>query len=463
MFTLSLSPYSHISRRRFLQCAAMAAWGLAPTQRLRAEGQATVPRAASFGRARRCIQVFLSGGPSQLDLWDMKPEAPVEVRGELRPIETSVAGIQLSELLPHLARQVHRFRIVRSLTHGDTEHTTSFCTMLTGTSHPRPGVVQPAALPSDHPHLGAIYAHAQHRRHDLPPFVSLPTLFQPPGNGVWPGQTGGFLGRRYDPFVVHGDRATGHFRAPDVQLPADVSHGRLRLRRSLLERLEHQFVQAIDNRGVQEASNDYDDAFRTMASPEFTAAFDLEAEPTAVHEQYGRHLFGQGLLLARRLCEAGVPITTVYWVDPTPAGDGGGEWDSHGRIYHHLRERLVPPADRALAALFADLDDRGMFDDTLVMVFGEFGRTPRLNPAGGRDHWPAVQSILMAGAGIPGGTVVGASDRHGAYPAQLPFSPADLAQTVLHLLGVPADLEFCDQQRRPIMACRGAVIPQLLG
>jgi hypothetical protein len=191
-------------------------------------------------------------------------------------------------------------------------------------------------------------------------------------------------------------------------------------------------------------------------------AADLGCEREAVCDRYGRHLFGQGLLLARRLIEAGVPLVTVYWIDPTPPGPGGGEFDSHGRIYHHMRHRLLPPADQGLAALVADLWDRGLHHDTLLMVFSEFGRTPTINKDAGRDHWPFAQSILLAGAGISGGSVYGATDPHGAYPTCDPVTPPDLGQSILYLLGVPSDLELHDVQGRPIRASQGVVNHRLI-
>jgi hypothetical protein len=202
-------------------------------------------------------------------------------------------------------------------------------------------------------------------------------------------------------------------------------------------------------------------AFELLGASQLTRATHLDLEPDHVHERYGRHLFGQGLLLARRLIEAGLPLVTVYWNDPTPAGEGGGEYDSHGRIYWHMRNRLVPPTDRGLAALFGDLAERGLLDDTLVVVMGEFGRTPRINKQAGRDHWPQVQSILLAGAGISGGTIYGASDRYGAFPAVDPVTPPDLGQTILHLLGVPHDLTLFDPQGRAFPASPGNVVAGL--
>ena len=413
---------------------------------------------ATFGRAKRCILVYLSGGPSQLDTWDMKPDATAAVRGELHPIHTNVPGIHVSELLPRMAKIADRYKIVRSVTHDASMHTTGMYTMLTGTFHATPNVDQTQIKPADHPHLGSVYSRWRGWRGATPPFIALPTLFRaPPVEGVWPGQTAGFLGRRFDPLVIEGEKRTAHFCAPEVELPTAMTTARLVRRQELLE----QISAARPSWDSMRAATVWDDVYRQgwslLGSAVVRRAVDLDRESSAVRERYGRHLFGQGLLLARRLIEANVPLVTVYWIDPTPPGPGGGEFDSHGRIYHHMRERLLPPTDQGLSALVTDLWDRGLQDDTLVVVFSEFGRSPAINKDAGRDHWPSAQSILLAGAGIAGGTIYGATDKQGGYPAADPVTPPDLGQTLLHLLGVPADLEIQDQQGRPFRASRGVV------
>ena len=417
------------------------------------------PHADGFGRAKRCILVFLNGGPSQLDTFDMKPGAPSEVRGPLAPIATTVPGTNICELLPLLATQADKYRIVRSVTHTDTEHTTSMCTMLTGTYHPRPNVAQIAAAPNDHPHLGAIYSLHHGWRNHRPPFVSLPTLFQPPGNGIWPGQDAGFLGQRDDPFVIRGDKKSARFNLPGLDFPVDLNATRLDGRRHLLAQLDRGLATAGGSANLAEFDQFSQQAFSMLSARNLAQAVDLDREPDSSRDGYGRHLFGQGLLLARRLIEAEIPLVTVYWIDPEPPGIGGGEFDSHGRIYHHMRNRLVPAGRSALSRLFFDLSERGLLADTLVVVMAEFGRTPRINAQAGRDHWPQAQSILLAGAGIPGGTIYGATDAEAAYPVSGPVTPPDLGQTVLHLLGVPAEFELRDQQNRPVPASRGTVIP----
>lgn len=394
----------------------------------------------------------------------MKPDAPAEVRGELNSIATNVPGIRLCELLPLTARCVDKLKIVRSVTHDASVHTTAVYTMLTGTYHPTPNIDQTRVRPEDHPHLGAIVSLDRGGATTVPPFVSLPTLFQaPPVEGIWPGQTAGFLGSRFDPLVVQGDKQSARFSLPSFELPDEVSQDRLATRRALLAAFNSSLACSPVNRPISIRDDLNEQAFQLVGPSRLAQAANLAREPQRIHERYGKHLFGQGLLLARRLAEVGVPLVTVYWIDPTPAGDGGGEYDSHGRIYWHMRERLVPPTDRALSALIEDLSDRGLLDDTLLVVMGEFGRTPRLNPQAGRDHWPHAQSILLAGAGISGGATYGATDRLAAHPIECPVTPPDLGQTILHLLGVRADLELHDRLGRPIPASRGTVLHDLIG
>jgi hypothetical protein len=297
----------------------------------------------------------------------------------------------------------------------------------------------------------------------VPPFVALPTLFQaPPVDGVWPGQTAGFLGPRFDPLVVQGDKASARFALPALAPTPDVDGERLAARRALLSALNRSLPRssARERFSVQDDLNEQ--ALRLVGPSRLVRAINLGLEPVAVRERYGPHLFGQGLLLARRLVEADVPLVTVYWIDPTPAGAGGGEYDSHGRIYWHMRQRLLPPTDRALAALVTDLSERGLLNDTLLVVMSEFGRTPRINKDAGRDHWPDAQSILLAGAGISGWSIYGATDRLGARPVDRPVTPPDLGQTLLHLLGVPADFEIHDRLGRPLPASRGHVLHDLI-
>ncbi len=452
-----------MDRRTLLRLGALGSIGLSLPNLLQADTSGHFDAMPSFGRAKRCLLVFLNGGPSQLDFWDMKPEAPAEIRGELSPIPTNVTGIQVSELLPRMARQMDKFKIVRSVTHPCSVHTTGVYTMLTGTVHRTPKVDQNRAQPNDHPHLGSIYARSHGWCEGGPPFVTLPTLFRaPPVTGIWAGQNAGFLGRRFDPLVVHGDKQTTAFSMPTIELPQSMGVRRLENRRGLLAQFNQQFEQIEQTTMLDDLDVTYEQAYQLLRSRDITWAADLEMESDQMRDGYGRHLFGQGLLLARRFLEAQVPLVTVYWIDPEPPGPGGGEFDSHGRIFHHLRERLAAPTDQGLAALIVDLSERGLLDDTLVVVMSEFGRSPRINADAGRDHWPQVQSILLAGAGISGGTIYGASDRHAEEVLSDPVTPPDLAQTILHLLGVPSESAWPDLDGRIIRACHGTPVEGLI-
>jgi hypothetical protein len=446
-----VTPCDGVSRRVFLTAAA--ALGLARTA-------PAGPSPDGFGRARRCLLLFLTGGPPQLDTWDLKPDAPAEVRGELKPIATNVPGVRVSELLPRLARQADRCCVVRSVTHGDTVHTSAGYTMLTGVPHPKANGPTAALIrptPDDHPHLGALLAKSRGARAGLPVAVSLPEYIRDANVNDFPGQDAGFLGRAYAPLRIDADEARQGFRPPEVVLPADVTAQRLEARGYLRRQLDRALRDAP---AAAEMDAWHAQALGLLRSPAVRRAFEIDREPDRLRESYGRHLFGQGCLLARRLLEAGVAFVTVYWHYEGP--DDSPVWDTHENNFRHLRERLMPPTDRALAALLGDLAGRGMLDDTLVLVMGEFGRTPRVNAKAGRDHWPHVQSVLLAGAGVLAGSVYGSSDRRGAYPADQPVTPADLAATVLHLLGVPGDLEVRDRLGRPQRACAGRPVRGLV-
>jgi hypothetical protein len=463
------------SRRAFLRAGAVSAIGLS----LDALGRAGVgqsraadgpTRAAGFGRAKRCLLLFLTGGPPQLDTWDMKPEAPAEIRGELAPIATNVAGIEICELFPQLARRMDRCCLVRSITHTDTVHTSAGYTLLTGAYHPTPNTATAEDIrpgPDDHPHLGSLVtlsrdgADGGSPRAELPSFVALPEIIQDAGVNTFPGQDGGFLGKRYGPLLVEADRQRSGLRMPDVLLPADVSSGRLEARRELWQAIDARSELAARSAEAGHLDGYYARAFSLVASAAAREAFDVSREPDGVRSAYGGHLFGQGCLLARRLLEAGVDLVTVYWHYEGP--DDSPVWDTHWNNFPHLRNRLVPPTDQALSALLDDLAARGMLDDTLVICMGEFGRTPRINGMAGRDHWPLAQSILLAGAGVPAGSVYGTTDRHASQPADLPVTPPDLAATFLHLLGVPPDLMLRDLRDRPLRACEGTAVAGLIG
>jgi hypothetical protein len=410
------------------------------------------------------VLLFLHGGPPQHETWDPKPQAPLEVRGELAAISTCVPGIRIGELFPRVAQVVDRLTIVRSVTHHDSVHTSAGYTMLTGAYHARPN--QPTAAlvapgPDDFPHPGSLVSLLRPSANGLPPFVALPEVIKDAGVNTYPGQGPGLLGERYAPFLVECDQTRQRLTVPDVFAVGDLALDRLLDRRALLARLATARAQLEQSGAAAQLTAFQQRALDMIASPQAQRAFDLEREPAAVRARYGEHLFGQGCLLARRLLEAGVALVSVYWQYEGPADSPA--WDTHANNFPHMKNRLAPPTDRALSALVGELDERGLLADTLLVCLGEFGRSPRINRDAGRDHWPRVQSVLLAGAGLAGGRLYGASDRLGGLPAADPVTPPELTATILHLLGVPRQLELSDRQGRPLRAYQGDPVAGLMG
>jgi hypothetical protein len=449
--------FDRCRRREFLTIASLATLGLAR----RAAATELPP---GFGRAQRCLLLFLTGGPPQHDTFDPKPEAPAEIRGELAVLPTTAPGVFLTELFPRLAAQAHRFRLIRSLTHTDTVHATAGYAMLTGEMHRianRAVNGNAPPTPEDRPHLASTVAHFHRGRPGQLPPIAMPEIIKDAAVNEVPGQGAGFLGKRYEPLLIEADAARTGFLPPSIALTVDVSRERLQSRAELRRELERRLSDWASRGAMAEMESAYENGFALLHSEALRSAFDLDVEPQSTRDAYGSHLFGQGALLARRLLEAGATFVTVYWHYEGP--DDSPVWDTHWNNYRHLRERLAGPADRAISAALADLAQRGLLDETLVLCLGEFGRSPRINHMAGRDHWPHVFSGLAAGAGVPGGTVFGASDAQGAYPTQHPISAEDFGTTVLHALGVPADYELRDQLSRPVRAGIGTVRPELFG
>lgn len=451
-----------LGRRDFLTLGSLGglAYALSPAA---ANATSAQPQPASFGRAKRAVLLFLTGGPPQHDTWDMKPQAPAEVRGQFQPIVTNVPGIHVCELFPQLAQRMNRVRIVRSVTHGDTAHTSAGYTMLTGAYHPKANVADAGMArptPDDLPHFGSWLARAREGSGGLP-FVALPEIIKDANINEFPGQHPGLLGQAYAPLMVNANDARDGLRLPQIVLPADMTAQRLTDRRELRLAISSEQAALDQTLAARPLNIHRQKAAELLASSAVQNAFALDREPAATRAAYGAHLFGQGCLLARRLLEADVGLVTVYWHYEGP--DDSPVWDTHWNNFDHLKNRLIPPTDQALAALLDDLAARGLLDETLVICMGEFGRTPKINGKAGRDHWPHVQSILLAGAGIPGGTVYGSSDRDGAYPAEQPITPPDLTATFLHALGVPHDLEAHDRAGRPFRAYQGTPVLNLLG
>jgi hypothetical protein len=423
--------------------------------RLGALGLAAPAVAASTPRrARSVIQLFLWGGPAQQETFDLKPDAPDGVRSQFRGIATRTPGFRVCEHLPRLAALSDRYAVVRSFAHTGVNHGTSAYHVLTGRVHKSPGTLRHPE-PDDHPTVGSVFARFGRAPRSLPAAVAMPSVVLDGDGGEVPGQGPGLLGTRYGPMKVIGDPTRRDFSLETLRLPEGVDGRRLAGRRGLQVALERRVSLGGDLDGQ------YERAFRLLSTDETRRAFRLSAEPERVRERYGWHPFAQSCLLARRLVEAGVPFLTVYWNAPSNTDDQS--WDTHTKEPERLSRHVLPPWDRAMSALLEDLHARGLLDSTLVVSAGEFGRTPRINKAGGRDHWGFCQSVLLAGAGVRGGLVYGSSDAHAAYAAELPVSPDDLAATMLDALGVPLDAELHDAQGRPQPACLGKPIRGLFG
>ncbi len=433
------------TRREVLRIGGLSALGLTWPHLL----QARTPDR----RAKSCIVLFLMGGPPQHSTWDPKPDAPPEIRGEFGPIDTNVPGIRVASLLPKLARHADKLCLLRGISTDDNAHSSSGYYMLTGVPHAPKNAenVNPGA-PNDWPTLGAIVRRLRGDAGGLPAAVRLPMHIFNTDQSVWPGQDAGFLGRMSDPWLFRCEPAAPTFRIPEFTLTAEVPVDRLGERRDLLQQLDHRL--ASDPLKGQ--------AFDLLSSPKARAAFDLGREPPAVRDKYGRHHFGQSCLLARRLVEAGVGLVQVNWFRGPDEPSDAPCWDSHVNEGQRLKTALAPIVDQAFAALLDDLGQSGMLDETLVLCLAEFGRTPRLNPRAGRDHWGHVFSVALAGGGIRGGQVYGSSDKNGAYPREGRVSPQDLTATALHCLGYDPHTEIRDALNRPLAISRGEVIRSIL-
>ncbi|HVS36077.1 MAG TPA: DUF1501 domain-containing protein, partial [Gemmataceae bacterium] len=414
-----------LTRREALRVGGLGFTGLMWADCLRARAAEPVRRAADgFRRARACILVYHYGGPSHLDLWDLKPDAPPEIRGEFKPIATSVPGVSVTEHLPRLAALAHRFAVVRSVTHRDNDHAIGAYLALTGYSHPKHDIlgIEPPASVQDMPSLGSVLSKVRPADRVFS-YVTLGDL-RHFGNHDSMGQDAGCLGRVYDPFTVPFARPiTGALDFGVTTVLGAADGGRMGGRRQLLDEMA-QVGPALE---ATAALRDLDDctgkAYSLLASSACRDAFDVGKEPDRVRERYGDAPLGQSFLLARRLVEAGVPLVTAY-------SFGNRDWDTHGANFPTLKNTLLPPEDQGASALLEDLADRGMLDETLVVWMSEMGRTPRINSGGGRDHWSFCYSVVMAGGGVRGGQVYGSSDRTASYPSTNPVGPADVAATI---------------------------------
>jgi hypothetical protein len=410
-------------------------------------------RTGKQARADHCILVFLNGGPSHLDMWDMKPDAPLEVRGEFKPIASSLAGVEVCEYLPRLAKQMHRCTLIRSVHHSvNNAHAAAVYAGLTG--HDR-GEIGGGTRPTDNPAIGSVVALVRPPETPVVPYVSMPYITaEGAGGPPQPGFFGGLLGRMRDPLFVLRDPNSPKFAMPELGVGADVGPDRLANRRRLLEQsADHAPVPQQTAGPAREMAAFQEKAFELLSSPATQRAFQLEQEPAPVRESYGRNIYGQSVLLARRLIEAGCRVACISW-----APDANATWDTHGGNFGKLKGTLLPQLDAAVSSLLSDLADRGLLGRTLVAVMGEFGRTPKINGNAGRDHWNFCYGLMLAGGGIKEGYVHGASDKIGALPSRNPCTPAEVISTIYHCLGIDPTMELRDRLERPFSLVPGASV-----
>jgi hypothetical protein len=466
------------TRRGLFRAGGLAALGLDlfGLVRARAEAAAVPRQGGGPGPIRACIVIFYYGGPSQLETFDLKPGAPAEIRGEFRPIATSVPGVQISEHLPMTARLMHKVAVIRSMHHANTLHDSASIETLTGRPAPTGDRELFSSVPQFFPSFGGALSYSWRDKGLAVPHAALPFAFH---NVVdVPCQGGGFLGSAYDPFQIQVDPATRGYRAELLARPDGLGTDRQSARRDLLGSVDS-WLDASRFPAAERMRGHFDRAFRLLDSEAVRRALDLSREDPRTRERYGydtppasvgegggggngaelgvaRQMRGQNLLLARRLVEAGVPFVNVY-----DFRQQGQNWDAHFKCFNQHRSHLLPVADRAYSALIEDLDARGLLESTLVVALGEFGRTPRINKEAGRDHWPHCYSVTLAGGGVRGGSIFGSSDRFAAYPASDPVTPADLAATIYWRFGLDPSSEIRDTQNRPFKLADGEPIRAL--
>ena len=449
------------SRRTLLKVGGLGMLGLTLPKLLAAEALAPgTALSAPKARAKSVIFLYQFGGPSHLDMFDMKPDASSKIRSPHKPIASSADGIQVSERLPNVAKIMDKVTLIRSMTHKMVNHNSASYYALTGHAPPVDDIRLRDTLDLA-PAYGSVVDALAPIGGELPTFVAYPHVCR--DGSVTPGQHASFLGKEHDPLLVTRDPAAADFSLPELSLPNGVSFERLTARRELQRMIDRQsglLDHAAAARGIDAY---YEKALAMLHSDKLRSAFDLSAEPEKVRERYGRTTYGQGCLLARRLVESGVKFVSVYFSDNIggQSTESGG-WDTHGfnntRMYPIVEKLHLPMTDVTLPALLNDLDERGLLATTLVVWMGEFGRTPVINANVSRDHWPHCYTALLAGGGVKRGFVHGASDRDGAYPAEKPVRPDDLAATVFHLLGIDAKTEVMNHQQRPIPIAEGDVV-----
>jgi hypothetical protein len=472
MFSLlPMSGRRLLNRRDLLRLGGTATAGLALPQTLPLLASSTTHRPT----AKQCIFIFLCGGPSHIDMWDLKPDAPDAIRGPFKPISTGVPGLKIGDMLPNLSRHGDKFSIIRSMTHDSRNHGLGTAyTLLGDTLMPTRRAFPPTR--TDHPGMGAILQSLSEESSKLPSWVVVPRAYTVPRK-FFKGQSGGFLGPAYDPLFFNAEKvdslAEKDFTVDGLNMPEGLNSRRLKGRNQLLANINASSKSLLETRATQNLQGYYDKAFSLMASEGIGSAFDLNQEPEKLKDRYGRHEYGQSFLMARRLVEAGVQMVNVFWTYYGKDGCQFNLWDSHGNTNEKacggynkgvdmIKGKYCCPAfDQAFPALLEDLSDRGILDDTLVVVTGEFGRSPKINKKAGRDHWPNCYSTVLAGGGIKGGRIYGASDRNGGYVKDSPVRPQDLSATILHAFGFSPGAEIHDPSGRPIHSSRGTPITAL--
>jgi uncharacterized protein (DUF1501 family) len=434
-----MAPSRGRSRREFLFVGLVGGLGLTLGRYLGIESVAAAAikeYQSKEGPARSVIHIFLPGGMSAQESLDPKPYAPIEYRGPLGTIPTTISGEAFSETVPGIARVADKITVVRSMTHGEAAHERGTHNMFTG-YRPSPAI--------EYPSMVSVVSHEFGPRNNLPPYVCVPGLPNPYAGS-------GYLSTAYGPFSLGADPTQGNFSVRDLSLPEGISPERFASRQSILAAVDQHFRSLESGDALDAMDSFYQRAYALISSKEAREAFDIKAEPDAIKEEYGRNEAGMRMIMCRRLVEAGVRFVSMTY----------GGWDHHANLIPSFRQQIAP-FDRALAALIVDLDRRGLLDTTLVMVTTEFGRTPKYNKDNGRDHWPRVFSIILAGGGVRRGQIYGASDPTGGEPARDPLSVQDLATTVYHQLGIVADKELMAPGGRPIeIVDGGQVVKQLL-
>ncbi len=456
-----------LSRRDCLRIGGLGAGGLSLGNLLAARVAAQddarravdVSRsAASFGRAKSVILFWLMGGPAQHETWDPKPQAPLEVRGPFQPIATRTNGLMVGELMPRTALLTDKIAVLRAVSTGDNSHSSSGYAMLTGVPHvPLNAESVTAKAPNLWPCADSIVRKLRGSRNGLPGAIVLPEHVWNDGNFPWPGQDAGFLGRRFDPWLIHCDPSSPQFKIPDLAFPDDLPSARFDRRRELLSHFNGGDRVQPATSSVKRYDDESQQALGMLGGSAARQAFDLTQESAAVRDRYGRSRYSQSVLLARRMIEAGVSIVRINWTRMLDKPNQGG-WDTHTLHAQCCKDFLMPIMDQAYSALVEDLSERGLLDETLIVWLGEFGRTPKINANAGRDHWGSVFPVALAGGGIRGGVVHGSSDSQAAFPVEGRVEPQDLLATIYHCLGYSADTEIHDALGRPLPISRGNVI-----